>query len=53
MGKTLNKATLAEMEIEIHTIEEQKEIIKVLDQISNIIANRKQELIQLDNLIQA
>lgn len=53
MGKTLNKATLAEMEIEIHTIEEQKEIIKVLDQISNIKANRKQELIQLDNLIQA
>ena len=53
MGKTLNKAILAEMEIEIHTIEEQKEIIKVLDQISNIIANRKQELNLLDNLIQA
>ena len=53
MGKTLNKAILAEMEIEIHTIEEQKEIIKVLDQISNIIANRKQELNLLDNLIQS
>lgn len=53
MGKTLNKAILAEMEIEIHTIEEQKEIIKVLDQITNIIANRKQELNLLDNLIQS
>ena len=53
MGKTLNKATLSEMIIEICSIEKQREIVKLLDMISDVLLGRKNELLLLDNLIQA
>lgn len=53
MGKTLNKATLSQIKVNIHSIEEQREIIKVLDKISNLIVDRKRELQKLDDLIKA
>ena len=53
MGKTLNKATLSQMSVNIHEYSEQLEIIKVLDAASSLIAARKQQLTELDNLIKA
>ena len=53
MGKTLNKATLSEIEIELCSLEKQKEIVKVLDKITGSLAGRKSELLQLDDLIKA
>ena len=50
-GKTLNKATLSKIRVNIPNIEMQRDAVKVLDKISNIIANRKQELEKLDELI--
>ena len=53
MGKTLNKAILSEVEIEICTIDKQKEIVEVLDQITSILSARENEINHLDNLIKA
>ena len=53
MGKTLNKATLSEIEIELCSLEKQKEIVKVLDKIMGSLAGRKSELLLLDDLIKA
>ena len=53
MGKTLNKATLSQMSVNIHEYSEQLEIIKVLDAASSLIAARKQQLTELNNLIKA
>lgn len=53
MGKTLNKATLSKVKVSIHSIEEQKKIIKVLDRVQSIITHRKQQLEKLDLLIKA
>ena len=53
MGKTLNKATLSQIEVDIHSSEEQCEIVQVLDKVSDIIKARKQQLAELDNLIKA
>ena len=53
MGKTLNKATLSEIEIELCSLEKQKEIVKVLDKITGSLAGRKSELLLLDDLINA
>ena len=53
MGKTLNKATLSQMTVNIHGYSKQLEIIKALDAASSIIAARKQQLTELDNLIKA
>ena len=53
MGKTLNKATLSQMTVNIHGYSEQLEIINALDAASSIIAARKQQLTELDNLIKA
>ena len=53
MGKTLNKATLSQMTVNIHGYSEQLEIIKALDAASSIIAARKQQLAELDKLIKA
>ena len=53
MGKTLNKATLSEIEIELCSLEKQKEIVKVLDKITGSLAGRKSELLLLDDLIKA
>ena len=53
MGRTLNKATLAEIEIEICSIEKQRKIVEVLNKMMNVLLGRKNELQLLDNLIKA
>lgn len=53
MGKTLNKATLSLLEVDICGIEKQREIVKILDKVTAILDNRKEELDKLDKLIKA
>ena len=53
MGKTLNKATLSDVEIEIHPIEEQQLIVDVLDKMMELLEGRETELVLLDDLIKA
>ena len=53
MGKTLNKATLSDIEIEICSIEEQKRIVGVLDKVMHVIESRRKELALLDAFIKA
>ncbi len=53
MGKTLNKATLSQIKVKVHTYSEQKEIVQVLDKVNSIIESRKNELQSLDDLIKA
>ncbi len=53
MGKTLNKATLSGVKIDIHDIAKQHEIVEVLDKLSSVIENRQRELEKLDELIKA
>lgn len=53
MGKTLNKATLSEVEIDICSMEEQREIVNVLDKMMAVLEGREAELALLDDLIRA
>ena len=53
MGKTLNKATLSEVEINICSVAEQKEIVNVLDKIMRILSDREEEIKLLDDLIKS
>ena len=53
MGRTLNKATLSEVEIDICSLEEQREIVKVLDKMMTVLGSRETELSLLDDLIKA
>lgn len=53
LGKTLNKATLSEIEIDICSIDKQKEIVKILDKVMDILTERKNGLSLLDELIKA
>ena len=53
MGKTLNKATLSQTRVRIHSFPEQKEIVAALDKVNSILDARRQELQSLDNLIKA
>jgi type I restriction enzyme S subunit len=53
MGKTLNKATLSKVEIEVCPFEKQKEIVELLDKVSAILEERNDELQKLDDLIKA
>lgn len=53
MGKTLNKATLSEVEIDICSMEEQREIVNVLDKMMTVLEGREAELALLDDLIKA
>ena len=53
MGKTLNKATLSKVKVNIHSIDKQREIVSVLDKISNLIEKRNAEIDNLDTLIKA
>ena len=53
MGKTLNKATLSKIRINIHSLSEQQEIVLVLDKAKAIIEARQQELQKLDELVKA
>ena len=51
MGKTLNKSTLSEVEIDICSIEKQKEIVAVLDKVMESLSSRKKELALFDELV--
>jgi len=53
MGKTLNKTTLSKVEIEVCSLEKQKEIVELLDKVSAILDGRNDELQKLDELIKA
>lgn len=54
MGKTLNKAILRDTVVKYHTdFRKQSEIASVLDKVSALIDNRKQQLSKLDELVKA
>lgn len=53
MGKTLNKAILSEVEIEICSIEKQRAIVDILDNMMSVLESRGTELELLDKLIKA
>jgi type I restriction enzyme S subunit len=53
MGATLNKATLSNVEIPLPPLEIQTQIAKTLDIVTELIAMRKQQLVELDNLIKS
>lgn len=53
MGKTLNKVTLSQMKIRVCFIEKQREIVSVLNKVSGIIDNVKDQISALDDLIKA
>ena len=53
LGKTLNKATLSQVQIKVHSFSEQKKIVKTLDKVSSIIDSRRRELQALDDLVKA
>ena len=53
MGKTLNKATLSQMKISVCSIQKQREIVSVLNKVSEIIDNMKDQIFALDELIKS
>jgi type I restriction enzyme S subunit len=53
MGVTLNKATLSNVEIPLPPLETQKQIANTLDTAAELIAMRKQQLVELENLIKS
>ena len=53
MGKTLNKATISEIEIDICSIKKQQEIVAILDKMDNILSNKYKEVYLLDELVKA
>ena len=53
MGKTLNKATLSEVTVDICSIEQQRKIVGILDKIMNALSGREKEMHLLDDLIKA
>ena len=53
MGKTLNKATLSQQKIKLHSAIEQAKIVKNLKVVTDIINMRRQQLLTLDNLIKS
>lgn len=53
MGKTLNKATISKIKVNIPDIEVQKKVVEVLDKVSHIIDERRAELEKLDEFIKA
>lgn len=53
MGQTLNKATLSEIEVDVHAIEDQRKIVKLMSSIEKIIYNRKEQLQKLGDILRA
>ena len=53
LGKTLNKATLSKVKINVCDIDTQRSIVETLDKVSAILENRKNELKMMDELIKA
>ena len=53
MGQTLNKATLSEIEVDIHTIKEQRKIVELMSSIENVIYKRSEQLQKLEDISKA
>ena len=53
MGITLNKASISANKFVIPPLSEQSRIVEELDQLSNIIEKKRQQLSELDNLAQS
>ena len=53
MGKTLNKATLSKVKVNIHSMQEQQELVYVLNQATALIELHQQQLQKLDELVKA
>lgn len=53
MGKTLNKATLSNMELEVHEYEEQVRIASALDEIAGLLADIKYIYDELNTLVKS
>ena len=53
MGKTLNKVTLSKIRVKVHSIDEQKHIVQVLDKVKSLIDARQLELQKMDEAIKA
>ena len=53
MGKTLNKATLSKIRVKVHSIDEQKHIVQVLDKVKSLIDARQLELQKMNEAIKA
>lgn len=53
LGKTLNKATLSEIKIKIHGLNEQKIIIKKLNKLKQTISARNKQLKLYDKLVKS
>lgn len=53
MGKTLNKATLSKIKVNIHSLDVQKSIVSTLDTLQSIITHRRTQLEKLDLLVKA
>ena len=53
MGKTLNKATLSKVKVNIHSVQEQQEIVYILNQATALIELHQQQLQKLDELVKA
>ena len=51
--KAINKKTLAETEIPLPPLDEQRRIAAVLDKVSGLIVNRREQLDKLDELVKA
>ena len=51
--KAINKKILAETEIPLPSLAEQRKIAAVLDKVSDLIAKRRQQLTKLDELVKA
>ena len=51
--REISKSIVAQIEINVPDIEYQKEVVDILEKISEVIARRKRELSALDNLIKA
>lgn len=53
MGKTLNKATLSKVKVNIRSSEEQAEIVACLNSVASVISARQRQLEKLDDLVKA
>lgn len=53
MGVTLNKAKLRQLAIPLPSIGTQKNIVKILDLVQNLVNKRKEQLAEMDRLIQS
>lgn len=53
MGKTLNKATLSKVTVNIHNIVQQHKIVETLDKVNNVVMSRQQQLKKLDELVKS